>query len=64
MDSNQIHNAMKMRLPVAYEGMRYDRILEYVSFYDKDGKRRLSLVLLLGNSTFRVPADKVELWED
>ena len=65
MDSQQIHHAMKMRLPVVYEGIRYERIIEYVSFYDNKGMRRLSVVLLdrNENSTIRVPADKVELAE-
>ena len=61
MDSKTIDDAMKRRLPVMYDGQRYDRILEYVMYYDRDGKRRLSLVLLQGNSSFRVPANKVEL---
>lgn len=61
MDSKQIDNAMKRRLPVMYNGRRYDRILEYVSWYNNDGKHRLSAVLLDGNnSSYRVPADKVE----
>ena len=64
MDSNQIVEAMKRRLPVMYEGRRYDRIMEYVLWYDNDKKRRLSLVLLEGNSSFRVPADKVVLAEE
>lgn len=63
MDSKAIDEAMKRRLPVKYEGRRYDRILEYISFYDNNRKRRLSVVLLEGNSSCRVPADKVELWE-
>ena len=64
MDSNQIVDAMKRRLPVQYDGRQFDRIHEYVLWYDHDGKRRLSLVLLQGNSSFRVPAEKVELVEE
>lgn len=60
MDSKEIHATMRKRVPVIYEGKTYDRILEYVSFYDRDGKHQLSAVLLQGRASFRVPADKVE----
>ena len=63
MDSKQIDAAMRDRLPVVCDGTRYDRILEYVSFYDNNKNRRLSVVLLLGRHSYRVPADKVELAE-
>lgn len=52
---------MKHRLPVVYDGKRYDRILEFVSSYDENGNRRLSVGLLQGRTLHRVPADKVEL---
>ena len=64
MDSKAIDAAMKRRLPIRYNGQRYDRILEYVSWYDNDRRRRLSVVLLLGRTSYRVPAEKVELWEE
>lgn len=64
MDSKQIDDAMRMRLPVVYDGRRYDRILEYVSSYDNTGQRRLSVVLLQGRSSYRVLASKVELAEE
>lgn len=64
MDSKEIDLAMKRQLPVMYEGKRYERILEYVMWYDRDRKRHLSAVLVQGNSTFRVPADKVTLAEE
>ena len=60
MDSKQIHNAMRKRVPVIYEGVEYDRILEYVSWYDDQRKHRLSVVLLSGRNSVRVPAEKVE----
>ena len=60
MDSKQIHDAMKRQLPVTYKGEAYDRILEYISFYD-NGEHRLSAVLLKGRTSYRVPADQVEL---
>lgn len=63
MDSKQIDAAMRNRLPVVYKGTSYDRILEYVSWYDNDKKRRLSVVLLQGRTSYRVPADQVELFE-
>lgn len=64
MDSKAIDAAMRRRLPVRYNGERYDRILEYVLWYDNGGKRRLSLVLLQGRTSYRVPAEKVELLEE
>jgi hypothetical protein len=64
MDSEQVHKAMRDRRPVMYEGTRYDRITEYVAWYDVDKKLQLSVVLRSGNYTIRVPADKVELWKE
>ncbi len=46
MDSKEIDTAMRLRTPVQCGGQRYERILEYVSWYDNQGKRRLSAVLL------------------
>lgn len=63
MDSKQIDYAMKHRLPVVCDGVQYDRIGEYVSWYSQDGKRNLSAVLLQQNYSMRVPAHKVELAE-
>lgn len=63
MDSAQIDAAMRNRVPVIYNGQRYDRIIEYISWYDNDKKRRLSVTLLQGRSSYRVPAEKVELLE-
>lgn len=64
MDSKAIDAAMKRRLPVLYDGRRYERIAEYVSWYDREGRRQLSVVLLDGRSSYRVPANKVELCEE
>ena len=64
MDSTQIHNAMRKRLPVQYDGRKYDRVLEYISWYDGSNKHHLSAVLLSGRNSVRVPADKVESMED
>ena len=59
MDSEQIHKTMRDRHPVMYEGTRYDRIAEYVAWYDANKKLQLSVVLLAGNYSIRVSADKV-----
>lgn len=61
MDSKLIHKAMKDRLPVIYEGKRYDRIAEYVAWYDEGQKLHLSAGLIIGNSLIRVDAAKVEM---
>lgn len=62
MDSKQIDQAMKHKLPVVYNGNRYT-ISEYILSYDDNGNRRLSVGLVAGNSLVRVLADKVELEE-
>lgn len=65
MDSRQIDVAMRNRTPVTYNGQKFVRILEYVSWYDAQSKRNLSAVLLAdGNYTVRVPAEKVEEYYD
>lgn len=64
MDSKQIDAAMRDKLPVVYDGKRYDRIQEYVSWYDNTGHRRLSCGLVLGRHLVRVPAEKVEMGEE
>lgn len=64
MDSQQIHKAMRDRLPVMYEGTRYDRAAEYVAWYDEKKQLHLSVVLLARNYSIRVPADKVAPIED
>lgn len=63
MNSRQIDEAMRNRTPVMYNGQIYERILEYILWYDNNGDRKLSAVLLAdGNYTVRVPAEKVEEW--
>ena len=64
MDSKQIDNAMRHRLPVMCDGRRYDRIGEYVMWYDRQGKRQLSVGLIRNNCIVRVPADKVSPVEE
>lgn len=63
MDSKDIDRAMRDRLPVVCDGRQYDRIQEYISWYDDNGKRRLSCGLIEKNFYIRVPAEKVELAE-
>jgi len=64
MDSKAIDRAMRDRLPVMYEGRRYERISEYISWYTENKQHRLSVVLIERNGSTRVPADKVELAEE
>ena len=64
MDSREVDDAMRKRVPVMYEGEKYDRILEYVSSYDDNGSRRLSVGLLRGRNIYRVLASKVTLAEE
>lgn len=64
MDSKEVDDAMRMRAPVVCDGQRYDRILEYVSSYDGNGRRRLSVGVLQGRTLYRVPASKVEFSEE
>lgn len=63
MTSAEIDRAMKHRLPVVYDGRRYDYIQEYISWYDGSGKRQLSVGIVGNNFIQRVPADKVALAE-
>lgn len=59
MDSKTIHELMRDRKPVSYDGICYDRIAEYVSWYDNYGKHHLSVTLIRNNYAMRVPADKI-----
>lgn len=65
MDSKQINKAMYNKTPVYYNGIKYERILEYVMWYDDKNSKKLSCVLLECNkhATIRVPADKVYMEE-
>lgn len=63
MDSKEIDLAMKHRLPVVCDGIRYECIHEYVSWYDKNGNRHLSCGLITRNGIIRVSADRVKLAE-
>ena len=61
MDSAQIDAAMRSRAPVICDGVRYDYIKEYISWYDDNGKRQLSVGLMQGRTLYRKLADRVEL---
>lgn len=63
MDSKQIAEAMRLKLPVRYNGITYQQITEYILWYDTAGTRRTSVSLLDKNShsITRAPADRVEL---
>lgn len=63
MDSKQIAEAMRLKLPVRYNGITYRKIAEYILWYDPTGNRRTSVSLLDKNShsITRAPADRIEL---
>jgi hypothetical protein len=61
VDSKTIHELMRTRKPVYYDGIQYERIAEYVSWYDTFGNHHLSVNLIRDNYTMRVPADKISL---
>lgn len=50
MDSKQIAEAMRLKLPVRYNGITYQQITEYILWYDAAGTRRTSVSLLDKNS--------------
>ena len=60
-NSQYIHEIMRDRKPVTYDGIQYDRITEYVSWYDNFGNHHLSVILIRNNYTIRVPADKITI---
>lgn len=61
LDSKAIHELMRSRTPVTYDGIQYERISEYVSWYDNLGNHHLSVNLIRDNYSIRVPADKINL---
>lgn len=61
VDNKQIDRAMKYRLPVVYDGKRFDCIKEFISWYDENGNRQLSVGIMEGRTIHRVLASKVEL---
>lgn len=61
--NEQLFEAMRRRLPVIYEGIQYDRILDYVFWYNNMGELQQSVVLLQNRSSVRVLIDKVTVAE-
>lgn len=61
LDSKTIHELMRSRTPITYDGVQFDRIAEYISWYDQLGNHKLSVVLIRGNYSIRVLADKISL---
>lgn len=45
MDSKQIHDAMRRKLPVEYDGRRYAYISAFICRYNEQGKQVLSVEL-------------------
>ena len=60
-NSQYIHELMRTRKPVTCDGIQYERIAEYVSWYDNLGNHHLSVTLIRDNYTMRVPAEKISL---
>lgn len=58
---NSIH--LPMRQPVIHKGIQYERILDYIFWYDSNGILRQSVVLLQNRSSVRALVDDVKLVE-
>ena len=61
MDRAQIHEAMRQRTPVVHKKISYDRIFEYIEWYDATNTLKISVNLLDGRNSVRVLASEVEL---
>jgi len=59
----KVFEAMKKHLPVEHKGIEYERILDYILWYDDNGKLRQSVVLLQNRSSVRVLVDEVTVVE-
>lgn len=66
MESQEIIEAAKKRLPVVYDGAVYKEILEYILWFDSNRNKQRSVVLLdqNGHTTVRVLASKISLAEN
>ena len=60
-NSKLIHELMRSARPVTVDGIQYDRIAEYISWYDNHGNHHLSVNLIHNNFSIRVPAEKITL---
>lgn len=56
MESQEIIEAAKKRLPVVYDGVVYKEILEYILWFDSNRNKQRSVVLLDQNGYTRVRA--------
>ena len=61
--NERIFEAMKNRLPVVFRGIRYERILDYIFWYDNTGALRQSVVLLENRTSVRALVSEVEVAE-
>ena len=61
--NEQIFEAMRERQPIIHKGIQYERILDYIFWYDSSGVLRQSVVLLQNRGSVRVLADEVKLVE-
>ena len=57
----RVHEAMRRKLPVKHNHIRYDRILEWISWYTDQGEHRVSVVLLEKRNSVRVPVDEITI---
>ena len=60
----ELLEAMRVQQPVVHRGVQYERILDYIFWYDSRGVLRQSVVLLEKNTTVRVLAEEVEVYDD
>ena len=58
-----IHEVMRRHLPVEHNNIRYDRILEWVSWYTNEGEHQISVVLQEKRNCVRVPVDEITILE-
>ena len=61
--NERLFEAMRMRQPVIHKGIQYERILDYIFWYDSNGILRQSVVLLQNRSSVRALVDDVKLVE-
>ena len=61
--NERLFEVMRMRQPVIHKGIQYERILDYIFWYDSNGILRQSVVLLQNRSSVRALVDDVKLVE-
>ena len=61
--NEHLFEAMRTKQPVLHKGIQYERILDYIFWYDSNGVLRQSVVLLQNRSSVRVLVDEVKLAE-